>query len=666
MVDVPATISTTATFQFDSLKSAGVYDGVFESDVASPDRDWIRLEVTTPTTFQFYLSVQGSGASTVANPTMSIFNSTGTLINTFFTDGSGNVKTGTRTLTAGTYFIEADANTGQTTGTYSLAITDVTRTDLFLTSGNDTTPPATGGRHLGGYGNDIINLSGLFASGPDAMGDQGNDELTGNGDANRLWGGSGGDTLFGLNGNDILFGDQGDDSILGGNDNDELFGGAGDDIMSGDAGLDTLDGGDGNDTMAGGSTTDVFVFSGGNDMIADFNPIPVSGFVDIIDVRSLGIGDFATVLALSSVSGGSLDFKIFKGGQFSSLTLAGIAGGLTSASFQLSTNATANNLTGTAFADDLFGAAGNDTLTGGAGEDRLFGEANNDILDGQTGDDKLFGGAGDDTYVLGSSNDSVTDAAGTRDKITSLVTRSLASYVGIEDLELLGSAAINATGTTAANKLTGNAAANILNGGVDSLADTLTGGAGNDTYVLGASTNDIVSDLSGNDTITSSITRSIAALTAIENITLTGTAAVNATGNAAANKLIGNTGVNFLSGGGGNDTMTGGTGKDHFIFNAAPNATTNKDTITDFNVVDDTIRLDNAIFNKLVGANNTVLSANQFFIGAAAHDGDDRIVYNSATGALFYDSNGSVAGGAVQIAALSKGLLMTNADVFII
>ena len=81
---------------------------------------------------------------------------------------------------------------------------------------------------------------------------------------------------------------------------------------------------------------------------------------------------------------------------------------------------------------------------------------------------------------------------------------------------------------------------------------------------------------------------------------------------------------------------------------------------------DDTFHLENAVFTELVGADNTTLSAAQFHEGAAAHDGDDRLIYDAATDALTYDSNGSAAGGDIKMATLSKGLAITNADFFII
>ena len=124
-------------------------------------------------------------------------------------------------------------------------------------------------------------------------------------------------------------------------------------------------------------------------------------------------------------------------------------------------------------------------------------------------------------------------------------------------------------------------------------------------------------------------------------------------------------GVNQLNGRLGNDTLVGKAGNDFFLFNTAPNTITNRDTITDFNVAQDTIRLDNAVFTAL-GTATGVLAVNKFLLGAAAHDADDRIIYNPATGALIYDPNGIAAGGAVQFATLAKNLAITNLDFLVV
>jgi Ca2+-binding RTX toxin-like protein len=141
----------------------------------------------------------------------------------------------------------------------------------------------------------------------------------------------------------------------------------------------------------------------------------------------------------------------------------------------------------------------------------------------------------------------------------------------------------------------------------------------------------------------------------------------NLTGSSFNDTLTGNAAKNTLNGGLGNDRLTGGAGADVFVFNTAPNATSNVDTITDFQVSADKIYLENAIFTAL-GASTGTLSAAAFWKNTTgvANDGSDRIVYNSTTGALFYDSNGNGSGGSVQIAKLAANLALTNSDFVII
>ena len=101
-----------------------------------------------------------------------------------------------------------------------------------------------------------------------------------------------------------------------------------------------------------------------------------------------------------------------------------------------------------------------------------------------------------------------------------------------------------------------------------------------------------------------------------------------------------------------------------FVFNTALNAATNVDTITDFDVANDTIHLEGSIFTTLPATG--AISADAFHIGAAAADAEDRIIYDSATGDLFFDSDGSGAGGSVRFADLATGLALTNADFLMI
>ena len=137
------------------------------------------------------------------------------------------------------------------------------------------------------------------------------------------------------------------------------------------------------------------------------------------------------------------------------------------------------------------------------------------------------------------------------------------------------------------------------------------------------------------------------------------------TGNSGINSISGGNGNDTLNGRAGSDTLTGGNGNDTFLFNTTLGAT-NIDKITDFNFVNDTIRLENSIFNAIVGVG--VLTAAQFTANASgtASDSNDRIIYETDTGKLFYDSNGKAAGGSVQYATLSPGLGISHTDFFII
>jgi Ca2+-binding RTX toxin-like protein len=209
-------------------------------------------------------------------------------------------------------------------------------------------------------------------------------------------------------------------------------------------------------------------------------------------------------------------------------------------------------------------------------------------------------------------------------------------------------------GTNQAEVLLGGTSSDSLNGGggddwLDGGAggDTLSGGSGNDTYVVDSRW-DWVNEAygEGNDTVIASISYVLGFNQ--ENLYLSGSAHINATGNADANLLIGNAGNNTLAGRLGNDTLIGGDGQDVFVFDTAPSAT-NRDTIHNFIVADDTIQLNRSVFSALTPG---VLAPDAFVTGAAALDANDRIIYNSATGALLYDADGSGSGSAVQFATL--------------
>ncbi|MBF9235029.1 calcium-binding protein [Microvirga alba] len=326
------------------------------------------------------------------------------------------------------------------------------------------------------------------------------------------------------------------------------------------------------------------------------------------------------------------------------------------------------SLSGTAGDDRYIGTIFDDQLSGGAGNDKLSGEAGNDTLDGGSGADVLNGGAGDDTYVVDSLDDQIVDSSGIDTVITS-ISYSLANLPTIENLTNGGASALALKGNALANVITGGFGHDTLYGDLGN--DTLAGGAGDDTYVVDSLDDQIV-DTSGIDTVITSISYSLANLPTIENLTNGGASALTLKGNALANVIAGGSGHDTFYGGLGNDTLTGGAGKDIFVFDTKIDKTkTQVDVISDFNVKDDSIWLDDAIFRALgrkgTPAKPAQLSKDAFWIGAKAHDKSDRIIYDLKKGALYYDSDGSGKAAAILIATLPKGLkTLSEKDFFVI
>jgi len=216
---------------------------------------------------------------------------------------------------------------------------------------------------------------------------------------------------------------------------------------------------------------------------------------------------------------------------------------------------------GGAFDDTLDGREGDDVLIAAGGNDILIGGQGDDRLDGGSGRDVLIGGVGGDIYVIGDLLDTILEFDGEgADSVQSSVNHTLAANV--ENLLLTGVNAINGTGNILVNVLTGNAAANRLDGGAG--ADTMNGAGGNDTYIV-----DNIADKpsetagGGTDTVQSSVTFTLGVN--VENLTLTGTAAINGTGNTLNNALTGNSANNVLNGVAGSDTMRGGLGNDTYL-----------------------------------------------------------------------------------------------------
>jgi Ca2+-binding RTX toxin-like protein len=307
-------------------------------------------------------------------------------------------------------------------------------------------------------------------------------------------------------------------------------------------------------------------------------------------------------------------------------------------------------------------------------DDVLEGTPEADTLNGKGGIDTMMGLGGNDIYIVSQSEDEVIEGAGEgNDTVKSSVTYALPIYV--ENLRLLGTSAINGTGNGLSNHLIGNPGNNVLDGRGG--ADVMAGRDGDDRYIVD-SADDVVTEAvnEGIDTVRSSVTHALRAN--VERLVLLGTDAINGVGNGLANQITGNPAANVLRGLGGNDTLnglggndelnggagndrlSGGAGRDRFLFTAALDATTNVDRVLDFNVDDDTIRLDGAVFRAF--ATSGALGEGLFRRGAAAADSTDRILYDPANGNVRYDADGTGPTGAVRFAVLPAGLAVTAAD----
>lgn len=229
----------------------------------------------------------------------------------------------------------------------------------------------------------------------------------------------------------------------------------------------------------------------------------------------------------------------------------------------------------------------------------------------------------------------------------------------------------NAIGGSGNDTLQGNDASNVLNGGAG--ADRMLGGLGDDVYVVD-NAGDLALELArqGIDRVESSITYRLGVH--LENLTLTGAAAINGTGNGLANTLIGNAagntlvggaGNDILNGGAGNDRLNGGVGQDTFVFDTALGVT-NRDVIIGFNPIDDQIHLDNAVMAGLGATGRLAASAFVKSLAGVAIDANDRVIYDIDSGRLYYDADGNGAQAAQLIATLKANLALTAADFVVI
>ncbi len=581
---------------------------------------------------------------------------------------------------------------------------DYSRESPFQLLVNLETNVASGGT---GSGDTFYSIENLIGS------DDRIDRFIGTSAANHFRGQGGGDYFNGRGGSDVLD---------GGNDGDILYGEGGNDTVIGGAGQDYLDGGAGNDTVVyAGSPDGVTIdLAGGtarggdgdgpvqivgrgavirHDMLAGFENAVGSSFADHIigtggaNLLSGGAGD-------DTLTGGAGADELRGGAGSDTADYANAAGArllfLGTGGSGGDSYASIENLAGSGFNDGLIGDDGDNVLTGQGGRDIIAGGGGDDVLLGDfayQGDAPPRPGLGTGYATLGpdATNNSIAAAFDISNNF------SLASDPDIFNSTTVLHSTVAATG----NGLGGYykvdlAAGTVVTIDIDGIADPDV----HDSWVrLLDSAGNIVAENDDGGGDPGSVTTRDSSLVAVieetgsyyvlegawspsvpgdgweEAVPVGSTYEVNVSvefppapaepGVAGSDTLAGGSGNDLLDGGLAADTLAGGAGEDEFRFSTALGSG-NVDRIVAFDVDDDMILLDNLIFEEV--GDEGVLAVGAFHRSAAgvAHDADDRILYDTDSGFLTYDADGSGEDAAIQFARLATNLSLTASDFTVI
>lgn len=385
-------------------------------------------------------------------------------------------------------------------------------------------------------------------------------------------------------------GGNGDDAIaIGGSGNVEIDGGAGKDTLISGTGDDVLRGGFGNDILNAGTGTNTIIGGEGVDILklagvkADYDILATNGTYKVVKPKTQTYAGLTDYL--QGVEKIQFDNNTADVKDDIFLNLIGYTGGIKGYT-KSSLTSKVETLEGGNDNDDLTGgnlSGASDTLDGGDGDDRYTAIGTKLIIHDTDGIDTLV------IKNIGSNGKAIFTAPNI--DLSSPLTNTISGLDAIENVDLssTGSAALKLTGNDENNILTGNAGGNVISGGLGD--DSIYGLAGGDN-------------------------------------------------------LSGGAGDDIIYGGNGNDKLSGGDGTDIFVFDFAPNAKTNADSISDFS--GDKIQLDSTVFQNL--DLNSPLDAHgnpvvNFIQGAglkgASGSSKAFMVYDSKAGNIYYDAAGS-------------------------